>query len=92
MSVGGGSSNFQGETLWEEDLAYVRRIKLILKRERLTRNMSFRELAEATGISFGYLANSERSDNQPTLLTFRRWSRALEVKIENVCAEAAAEN
>lgn len=92
MAIGHGSSNFQGETHWEEDLAYIRRIKLILKKKRLSLNMNFRELADATGISFGYLANSERSDNQPTLLTFRRWCRALEVKIEDVCAEASAED
>ncbi|MGL4401691.1 MAG: helix-turn-helix domain-containing protein [Luteolibacter sp.] len=72
-------------------MAYVRRIKSILKRERLSQNMSFRQLGAATGISFGYLANSERSDNQPTLLTFRRWCGALSIRLEDVCAEAETE-
>jgi transcriptional regulator with XRE-family HTH domain len=90
--AGAHSSKLPGETHWEEDMAYVRRMKSILKRERLSKNMSFRQLGESTGISFGYLANSERSDNQPTLLTFKRWCRALSIKLEDVCAEAEAEN
>jgi transcriptional regulator with XRE-family HTH domain len=73
----------------DEDEAYVLRIKAILKRERLRKGVNFRQLEEATGISFGYLARSERSDNQPTILVFRRWCRALGLKFEDVCKKAA---
>lgn len=58
----------RGKTGGDADEAYVRRIKGILKRERLAKGMTFRKLEAESGISFGYLATSERSDNQPTVL------------------------
>ena len=80
-------SNSQGD--WEQDEAYVRRMKNILERERRTKKLNFRQLEAKCGISFGYLANSERSNNQPTVLTFLRWCRALDLKFEDLCIEAA---
>jgi transcriptional regulator with XRE-family HTH domain len=76
---------------FDTDEDYIKRIKAILRRERLARKLNFRDLEKTSGISFGYLATSERSDNQPTLITFRRWCRALGLKLEDVCREAAEE-
>lgn len=75
----------------DPDEAYVLKLKELLRQERLKQGLNFRQLSERTGISFGYLARAERSDNQPTVLVFRKWCRSLGLHFEDICQQVAKE-
>lgn len=73
----------------EVDELFVFRVKAILREERLKREIDFRQLEAVSGISHGYLALAERSNVQPTLLIFRRWTKGLGLQLDDVIKRAA---
>lgn len=74
------------------DELFVHRLKVILREERLRQGIDFRKLETLCGISHGYLALAERSDVQPTMLVFRRWSKGLGVSLEDLVRRADNES
>ena len=72
----------------DPDELFVYRVKAILREERLSKGIGFRELESLCGVSHGYLALAERSDVQPTLLVIRRWTNGLGISLEEVTRRA----
>jgi transcriptional regulator with XRE-family HTH domain len=56
---------------------------------RLERDLSQKQLAEAAGISQPRIAEIERSDANPTLLTITRIANALGVRVERLFADTS---
>lgn len=73
----------------DADEIFVFRVKSILREDRLKKEINFRQLEVASGISHGYLALAERSNIQPTLLVFRRWTKGLGLELDDVIKRAA---
>ena len=65
------------------------KVKAILREERLSRQIDFRQLEAVSGVSHGYLALAERSNVQPTLLVFHRWAKGLGVSLDEIIARAS---
>ncbi|HAT4137871.1 TPA: helix-turn-helix transcriptional regulator [Clostridium perfringens] len=62
-----------------------------IKRIRLEKKLSRRELAELTGVSQGYLTQIEFDKKNPTLETLKKLANGLNVKIEEFTQDVNSE-
>jgi transcriptional regulator with XRE-family HTH domain len=59
------------------------RIELYLRKCRLEKNMSIRQLSKKSGISTGAISNIENNITKPNLSTYTLLATALDIKICN---------
>lgn len=80
----------QSHPHWPEDgdHAFVASFLLILRNSRLEQGLSIREVAQKAGIDHGIIARGERMDRIPTIVTMRRWVRALDLDWHQVYEDA----
>ena len=68
----------------DRDHEFVARFLLILKNARIEQGLSIRELASKSEVDHGILARGEGLKRIPTIVTMRRWVRALELDFVEV--------
>jgi transcriptional regulator with XRE-family HTH domain len=59
-----------------------------IRAQRRQANLSLRELAALTQLSNAYLSQLERGQHEPSVRVLRSISEALDVKVENLLAQA----
>lgn len=92
MPLTPGSANRSPSGSSDPDEAYLRRILARLKKERETRGLTLRDLEKRMGISNAHLSRAERGLTEAGVVVLRRWCRALDLRFEDVCRDAAADD
>lgn len=68
----------------DRDHEFVARFLVLLKNARIEQELSIRELAIKSGVDHGILARGESLKRIPTIVTMRRWVRALDLDFVEV--------
>lgn len=72
----------------DPDRRYVAAFVQILRNERETKGLSERELTRMAEISNGVIGRAEKLERIPSVVVFRRWTRALGLDWIDICSRA----
>jgi len=67
-----------------QEATYLRHVAQRIREQRLSKDMSRRELAEAAGVSDRYVAQVESGRGNVSILILRKLARALDVPMERL--------
>lgn len=74
------------------ELGDIHKIGYSVRSHRRDKGMTLQQLAQATGLSIGYLSNLERNTNSPTLINVQKICEALDISFYNLLEKNKEEN
>ena len=84
MRAASGSSALDGVPSGDPDIEILLKILFLLRKTRIEKKLTLRDLTQVMGISYAHLSRAERGLSHPGLLVLLRWCRALDLKFGEV--------